>query len=403
MNSDSSYARPPINWPTVLFIAGTTVSAALWPMYAWFYGTNGFEIALALAYFVATGMAITVGYHRLVAHRSYKCHPWFEAVLLVVGSAAWQGSALEWATEHVRHHAHIDTEADPYNRKRGFWYSHIGWLLRKENLDRSTVPEWLAANRLVVLQDRWYTPLAVTTSFLVPLALCGVGGLLLVGAVRIVAVHHITWFINSWAHTGNARPYNSRVTAVDNWFLALLTFGEGWHNYHHAFPADYRNGVHALAWDPSKWLIWTMSKLGATYDLKRMSPTVIWRKRVDTALAHIGEERVRRVGATRRDLERSIGKTLARLKTAALRAAERGDEEFVALSRRLRELELPDAGGHDLQELRAQLSSLAERWREGRDARAASRARRMQELVDRLAAYRLLLDRLVAGADSAGA
>ncbi|MFT4572287.1 MAG: stearoyl-CoA desaturase (delta-9 desaturase) [Candidatus Binatia bacterium] len=396
MTDQAPSHQPPINWATLLFIGGTTLTAALWPIHAWFYGTSLAQLLVAAAYFVSTGMAITVGYHRLIAHRTFKSHPWFEALLLIVGSAAWQGSALEWASDHVRHHAYTDTDEDPYNRTRGFWYSHIGWLLRKRDLDRDTVPEWLASNRLVVLQDRYYTPLAVITSFLIPLAVFGVGGLLLIGAVRLVAVHHVTWFINSWAHTGTHRPYNPRVSAVDNWFLAFFTFGEGWHNYHHAFPADYRNGIQALSWDPSKWLIWSMSKVGATYDLKRMSPAIVWRKRVETALGHVGSERADRVAATRQRLERLSETTLHNLRAAARRAGKRGDEEFVAVSRRLREIELPEFDGPDLQELRKHLTAAADHWREARDARATRRAKRMRELIDHLAAYRVLLDRLTA-------
>lgn len=398
MDHDERRQEPPINWPTALFIAGTTLAAAIWPFHAWAYGTTLTQLAVALGYFIATGMAITVGYHRLIAHRSYKSQPWFKALMLIVGSAAWQGSALEWATEHVRHHAHIDTDKDPYNRTRGFWYSHVGWLLRKQELDRSTVPDWLANDRLVVLQDRYYNPLAITTSFLIPWALFGTGGLLLVGAVRLVGVHHITWFINSWAHTGTRRPYNDRVSAVDNWFLAFFTFGEGWHNYHHAFPADYRNGVHTLAWDPSKWLIWALSKCGATYDLKRMSPAVVWRKRVETALGHVGAGRTRRIAVTRERLETLTETTLTNLRSASRRAAERGDEEFVSVAKKLREIELPEMTGPDLAELRRHLAAAGERWREARDARAANRAKRMQELVDHLAAYKVLLDRLSAKA-----
>jgi stearoyl-CoA desaturase (delta-9 desaturase) len=396
---------PPVNWPTVLFIGGTSLGAALWPAYAWFYGVTLGQIALALFGFVSTAMAITVGYHRLVAHRTYKARPWVKALLLLVGSAAWQGSALEWATEHVQHHSHIDTERDPYNRQRGFWYAHMGWLIRKRELDRTLVPAWLAEDRLVVLQDRYYSLLAITTSLLIPLALCGVGGLLLIGAVRIVAVHHVTWFINSWAHTGSNRPYNSKVSAVDNWFLAFMTFGEGWHNYHHAFPADYRNGIGIWAWDPSKWLIWSLSTIGATYDLKQMSPAVVWRKRVDTALAYEGsiESKRRLLSETRRSLEARARKTHERLLAAAKKAADRDNAELAKLVGRFHAIEFPEISPPDLAELKERFGEAADRWRDARDSRRLKRARRVQEALDHLAAYRTLLERLAAQNEAASA
>ena len=159
-------ARRPLSWPTILFITGTTIVAALWPLYAYFYGVTAVQIALALGYYVAAGMSITVGYHRMISHRAFRCQRWLEALFLIFGSTAWQGSALDWATDHVRHHSYTDTGRDPYNIKEGFLHAHVGWLFRK-NQD-GPVPAFLADDKLLELQDRYYIPLAVTMSFVSP-------------------------------------------------------------------------------------------------------------------------------------------------------------------------------------------------------------------------------------------
>jgi stearoyl-CoA desaturase (Delta-9 desaturase) len=384
MRTSPEPRRRPINWPTVLFILGTTAGALAWPFYAWEYGVTWSEIILAVAYYFSCGLAITVGYHRLLSHRTFKVHPAVEVLFLLFGAAAWQGSALEWSVDHIQHHSHIDTEADPYNRRRGFWYSHMGWLLRRETgMTAGRIPHFLKNDPLVMWQHRWYVPIAIATSFIVPLLVCGWGGLLLVGAVRIVALHHTTWFINSWAHTGNQRPYNPDVTASDNWLLAIIAFGEGWHNYHHAFPNDYRNGVRTFDWDPSKWLIWTLSKLGVAYDLKRVHPATMWSRRVDALLAYEGCAR------TRADLLAGTRRTLERL-------ASRNEARVAALSSRLHgQLAASQA---DLGELRRRVAERMDEWKRSRDRRSLARARRIDEAIEQIQLYRELLERLASAA-----
>jgi stearoyl-CoA desaturase (delta-9 desaturase) len=380
MSNPPESIHRPINWPTVLFIVATSIGAMAWPFYAWHRGVNASEIALAVAYYFATGMAITVGYHRLLSHRTFKAHPAVEAVLLLFGAAAWQGSALEWSVDHIQHHSHIDTESDPYNRRRGFLYAHMGWLVRRDTaMPMTRIPHFLKNDKLVMWQHRWYVPIAVVTSFVVPLSLCGWHGILLVGAVRIVALHHTTWLINSWAHTGNQRPYNPDVTAADNWLLAFFSFGEGWHNYHHAFPNDYRNGVRKFDWDPSKWMIWTMSKLGVAYDLKRVNPATMWNRRVDALLAYQGcaLTRARLLSTTRISLER---------------LTTRSETRLAALSARVHE---HVAASHiDLADLRRRVAERMDDWKRARDRRSLARARRIEEAIEQLVVYRDLLERL---------
>ncbi len=371
--------RTHIAWPTLVFIAGTSLAAMAWPVYAYFYGVTARQVLLAVVYYFACGMSITVGYHRLIAHRAFKCPVWLEACLLLLGAASWQGSALEWASDHVQHHAYIDTEKDPYNIQRGFWYAHIGWLLRKGGTGESPVPEFIASDRLIQWQHRYYYPIAIAVGFLLPWALTGVGGLLLVGCVRLVLQHHTTWLINSWAHVGSNRPYSPKVSAVDNWFLAFFTFGEGFHNYHHAFPGDYRNGVAKFSFDPSKWTIWTWSKLGMAWDLKRISPQVRWNRKVDTLFS---------LDAT----QKRTREMFASMRNAVQARAKKTEARMGALAERLSEVGLPNA--EDLAELRARLEQAKQEWNCARDARRLRRAARMQSLIDRLAFYRSLLARL---------
>jgi stearoyl-CoA desaturase (delta-9 desaturase) len=373
----STRARQPLSWPTILFIAGTTIGAALWPLYAYVYGVRWQEVVLAFAYFVAAGMSITVGYHRLFAHRSYECRSWLKVVLLLFGGAAWQGSALEWAADHVRHHGYTDTPRDPYSVKEGVWHAHIGWLFRRQ-LDRP-VPEFLSADPLLRWQDRYYVPLAVAVSFGVPYLLAGWGGLLLAGVVRIVVGHHVTWLINSWAHIGGSRPYNPEVTAADNWLLAFFTFGEGFHNYHHTFPQDYRNGVERWDFDPSKWLIRGLAWLGVTYDLKRISPVKRWQRRVQIALATpAADDSYRaRIQVTRKALEDQLERSRRRLEGVI----ERG-HEYDLTSAKVR-AELREWAARQMQDGAQRLGETTR-----------SRVERVRDLVERIDAYQALLETL---------
>lgn len=367
-----------LNWTNLLFIAGTSLAALCWPVYAVFFGTTGGELALAIGYFVATGLGITVGYHRLITHRSFRCRAWVKVAFLVAGSAAWQGSALDWATDHAKHHAHTDTELDPYNIRRGFWHAHVGWLLRHDG-QQGEVPDFLSSDRLVVWQDRYYLPLAITISLLVPLLLCGIGGLLLAGAVRLVALHHMTWFINSWAHLGGRRPYDPATSANDNWFLAFFTFGEGFHNYHHSFPVDYRNGASPFAWDPSKWLIVGLSFTRMAWGLERVGPINRWRVRVRNVLAWVGNEADR-------------AETLHGLRLALEKQRVRTSARFERTVRKLSKAGLPPHVSRA--QLMAWINEHAEELKGELTVRYRRRLQRLSELAGNAKVYDRLLERI---------
>jgi stearoyl-CoA desaturase (delta-9 desaturase) len=203
---------------------------------------------------------------------------------------ALQNSALLWSAGHRAHHRYIDDpERDPYCARRGFWFSHIGWMLRNYpsgKPDLSSVSE-LQRDPLVMWQHRYYLPLALSMNFGLPL-LVGwasgdvVGTFLLAGVLRLVISHHLTFFINSLAHILGIQPYTDENTARDNAVVALLTFGEGYHNFHHMFAHDYRNGVRWWQWDPSKWFINAMHWIGLAKNLKRVPWFKIQRAMLDT-------------------------------------------------------------------------------------------------------------------------
>jgi stearoyl-CoA desaturase (delta-9 desaturase) len=268
-----------INWVNSSFLIATTVITITGvPYYLWNYGLDWFQAVMFFLFFVASGLSITLGYHRLFAHAAFQALWPVRAIALAFGAAAFENHALAWVSDHRRHHKFVDHDDDPYDISKGFWHAHIGWILFK--LDPE--PPWdnvadLRKDPWVMAQVKFYVPIAIVVGFLFPAALGyahsgwigALGGFLLAGVARVTAVQHMTFFINSLCHTIGSRPYSDRCSARDSWFMALFTFGEGFHNYHHEFQHDYRNGVRWWHWDPTKWTIWTLEKFGLARSLRR--------------------------------------------------------------------------------------------------------------------------------------
>jgi stearoyl-CoA desaturase (delta-9 desaturase) len=255
------------------FFVTLTTSFIGVPYYLGSHSLAAWEWALFLFYIGATGMSITMGYHRLFAHGTYKAHPGIQFLLLFFGAAAFEQSALKWASQHRDHHTFPDTEKDPYSITRGFWHAHMGWLIADvRNPDYDNVKD-LQKNGMVAHQHRFYPLWAFTAGILTPLLIGALTGKLLTAFIfwvclRIVIVHQSTFCINSICHFIGGATYDVSSTARDHWLVALVTFGEGYHNFHHRFPSDYRNGVLWYHWDPSKWIIGFLSKWNLTSDLK---------------------------------------------------------------------------------------------------------------------------------------
>lgn len=289
---------PPINWPAaVMFSLSTLGMLTVFPWYAW---THDFSLGAWVAgvvFLYACGLSITGGYHRLWAHRAYEAHWSLRLFYMLFGAMAFQNSILIWASMHRVHHKHVDhVEHDPYSIKRGLWFAHIGWMLRNypsSQLDYSNARD-LQQDRIVMFQHRYYLPIALAMNIGLPFVIGLVVGdpwgyLLVAGLLRLVVNHHVTFLINSLAHYWGRRPYTVENTARDNDLLALLTYGEGYHNYHHLFQWDYRNGIRWWQFDPTKWMIASLSWVGVTRGLKRVPEFKIQRAMLQRQFDNIRE------------------------------------------------------------------------------------------------------------------
>ncbi|MFP4167014.1 MAG: fatty acid desaturase [Opitutales bacterium] len=336
------------NWDTLLFVLiYHLLILALLPAFISVFSWG--SVLLFVATYLIGGLSITTGYHRLYAHRAYKANPFFEWCVLIGSTLAWEMSALLWSHDHRLHHNHVDTERDPYSINKGFWYAHLLWLFSyRRDYDESLVSD-LAQNPRVQFQHRYYLPLTIGVN----LAVFGIGWAL-VGPlasfymgflVRVAMIQHSTWCINSLCHTIGSKTYARELSAVDNALLALITFGEGYHNYHHAFAADYRNGVRWYHFDPTKWVIWTASHLGLAQNLRVVNDLTVRKALVRNdkklILAHLKEER---------------DDFAADLKTRLENLSARFEENASALMQKLRELK--EAGSSQRKELREEVKRL---------------------------------------------
>ena len=267
------------NYVTAILFGSVTCGALIGvPVFGYLYGYSWLDWTVFALLYVVTGLGITVGYHRLMAHRSFECPNWVKAGFLIAGGWALENSAFKWAADHIRHHANCDGEADPYNAQRGFWYSHCGWLFYTDAYADEKYASRLRQDRVVMWQHRYYLPIVLSgfaITFLVGFLHNGwIGGMscfLLAGVGRTFAVLNSTFCINSICHLWGHQPHGKADSSRDSWLVSLLTFGEGYHNYHHTYQSDYRNGPRWYNFDPSKWLIVVLSKLGLAFSLRTVS------------------------------------------------------------------------------------------------------------------------------------
>ncbi len=266
-----------LDWGVIIFLVGYHLALLIGlPIYFMNHSPSvGICVVSGLLMYIS-GMAVTTGYHRLYSHLSYKTNPVVEAVLLFFATIATQGSAFKWASDHRKHHAFVDTDRDPYSIKKGFWYAHFLWLFEKaEPIDYKVIAD-LKKNRLLAFQHKFYVPLMFLTNTLAFLVMGYffndyLSAFVFGWGVRLFVLHHFTWFINSAAHTWGSQSFSQEHSAVDNYIMGVFTFGEGYHNYHHTFANDYRNGVYWYQFDPTKWLIWLLSKCKLAHSLRRVN------------------------------------------------------------------------------------------------------------------------------------
>jgi stearoyl-CoA desaturase (Delta-9 desaturase) len=258
---------------------------------AWGWGLSVLDASLAAGFYLLTLTGITVGYHRHLTHRSFKATRAVRITLTALGSMALQGPAITWVADHRRHHAFTDKEGDPHSPwlfgtspaavARGFWHAHFGWLIKHERTNPARFAPDLLADPDVARLDRLF-PAWTALSLIAPAVL---GGLISwswwgaataffwAGLVRVAALHHVTWSVNSICHMIGDRPWTHRDRSTNFWPLAILSFGESWHNLHHADPTCARHGVGRGQLDISARIIATLERLGWVYDVRWPTPT----------------------------------------------------------------------------------------------------------------------------------
>jgi stearoyl-CoA desaturase (delta-9 desaturase) len=253
---------------------------------AWGWGLGWHDIVIALGFYYVTGLGISVGLHRYFTHGSFKAVRGFKIALALAGSLAIEGPVITWVADHRRHHKYSDKEGDPHSPWRfgddwkaltkGLIFAHVGWLFDGDvTSEEKFCPDWLADSDVSAI-SRWF-PGLVAVSLLAPALIGGLWSMSWQGAVtaffwatlvRIAFLHHITWSINSICHTFGKAEFEVRDKSRNVSWLAILSFGESWHNLHHADPTCARHGVLKGQIDISARLIWVAEKLGLVYDVR---------------------------------------------------------------------------------------------------------------------------------------
>jgi stearoyl-CoA desaturase (Delta-9 desaturase) len=258
------------------------------------------DIIVFLIAYVLTALGVTVGFHRHFTHRAFKTRRWVRGTLAILGSAAIEGNVISWVADHRKHHAFSDEEGDPHSPHvdhghgwrgalKGLWHAHVGWLfIHTHRGNRERYAPDLLADPLIRWVDRTFV-LWVTVGLLVPGVLgyliggslaTAATGMLWGGLVRMLVVHHVTYSINSLCHFFGRKDFTTGDESRNLFWLAPFTFGESWHNNHHAFPTSYRHGLRTWQVDISAWVIWALEKTGLAWDVVRISPERQARKAV---------------------------------------------------------------------------------------------------------------------------
>ncbi len=289
----SMLGEPPPRWVVavlaVMVVVPFVALLAAVPV-AWGWGLSWLDIAIGVVFYLVSGFGVTVGFHRYFTHGAFKAARWLRVTLAVAGSLALEGAVVQWVADHRRHHAYADREGDPHSPWRygatvvglakGLFFAHCGWLFRRQPSNRARFAPDLLADRDITTVDRLYLPLV---SLFAPPVL---GGLLTwswygaltaffwASLVRVALLHHVTWSINSICHVYGQRPFATRADdrAANFWPLAIISFGESWHNSHHADPTCARHGVLPGQLDPAARLIWLLEKAGWVFDVRWPQP-----------------------------------------------------------------------------------------------------------------------------------
>jgi fatty-acid desaturase len=259
-----------INWGNAIFLFVAHI-AAISALLFWSWSAL---ISAVILYWVAGSLGIGMGFHRLITHRGYRVPKVVEYFLVTCGTLAVEGGPIQWATTHRMHHAHTDRKGDPHTPREGGWWAHIGWILQgtAQNHDRAVLEHYasdLIKDRYYVLLNRFYfVPLVVLA---IALLWFGGWGVMLWGVfLRLTVGLHATWLVNSATHIWGKRRFDTCEDSRNSWWVALLTFGEGWHNNHHAYPTSARHGLKWYEIDFNWWGIWLLQLVGLARSIKRV-------------------------------------------------------------------------------------------------------------------------------------
>jgi stearoyl-CoA desaturase (delta-9 desaturase) len=287
-----------VNWPQSILLTATPLIAL--------YGIFTTELTkktllFSIIYYFITGLGITAGYHRMWSHRAYRGTDALRWFMSFAGAGAVEGSIYWWSRGHRAHHRWTDTDKDPYCAHRGFFFSHFGWMLvqrPKNRIGYADVAD-LKADHVVAFQHKYYPYFALGMGFIFPTLVAGLGwgdfrgGYFYAGVLRLVFVHHATFCVNSLAHYLGESTFDDHNTPRDSWVTALVTLGEGYHNFHHQFPQDYRNAIKFGQYDPTKWLIIVLSWFGLAYELKQFPTNEVTKGRLFMEEKRIQEQKAK--------------------------------------------------------------------------------------------------------------
>ncbi len=286
---------------TIPFAALVAAIPALWG-----WGVNWIDVVLLVVFYTICNFGVGVGFHRYFTHGSFKAKRWVRVMLAVAGSASIEGTTTQWVADHRRHHQFSDLEGDPHSPWRygetfwgltkGLWYAHVGWLFHREMSNRERFAPDLVADTDIRRVDQAFGAI-VAASTLLPAVIGGLvtwswsgalSAFFWAGLVRIGLMHHVTWSINSVCHVYGERPFDSRDKAANFWPLAILSFGESWHNLHHADPTCARHGVLRGQIDINARLIWIFEKFGWVSNVRWPSTTRLRGKMVEPGRTALG-------------------------------------------------------------------------------------------------------------------
>jgi stearoyl-CoA desaturase (delta-9 desaturase) len=293
------------------FVAIPTLALVAAIPFAWGWGLGWHDVVIALVFYWVSGLGVTVGYHRYFTHHSFKAKPGLRVALAIAGSLAMEGPVITWVSDHRRHHKYSDREGDPHSPWRygddaralakGLLYAHLLWLFDPNRTSQEKFSPDLLADSKIKKVDDWFAGLAGVT-LLLPALIGGLWGMSWHGAitaffwaslVRVTLLHHVTWSINSICHTFGTMEFEARDRSRNVSWLAIASFGESWHNLHHADPTCARHGALKGQLDPSARVIWVLEKLGWAYDVRWPNEARLTAKRPAMATRSLGGFTVR--------------------------------------------------------------------------------------------------------------